>query len=247
MARASVARSPALMPAASAEDLTVRTAISLAALVAEPDREPAIGFLFRRGGAREREELLARFDAAGNAAGMLALRVARGEVGIVLVDDVDAIDAVGEGVHQRIFDVLGMARRDRLHDGVAALERMEREAGDVLQPAAGAHVALAVPYKVRALGIDRVAVAQAVELQADLLAQHRLRVGEDRVFGVDAAGQREAANHSQCCRREEAIHSVAPLPWPSRLFSVLSSFSAASAITVPGGKIASAPAFIRVS
>ena len=38
-------------------------------------------------------------------------------------------------------------------------------------------------------------------------------------------------------------YSAASLACPSRLFSVISSFSAASAITVPGGKIASAPAF----
>src|ERR1700690_301468 len=40
--------------------------------VVEPDREPAVGFPLRRRGAREREELLARLDAAGRTAGMLA-------------------------------------------------------------------------------------------------------------------------------------------------------------------------------
>ena len=46
-----------------------------------------------------------------------------------------------------------------------------------------------------------------------------------------------------CPRLEPRRYSAASLAWPSRLFSVMSSFSAASAITVPGGKIASAPAF----
>jgi len=42
-------------------------------------------------------------------------------------------------------------------------------------------------------------------------------------------------------------HSAASSLCPSRLFSFFSSFSAASAITVPGGKIASAPAFTSAS
>ncbi len=42
-------------------------------------------------------------------------------------------------------------------------------------------------------------------------------------------------------------YSAAARPWPSRLFSVSSSAAAASAITVPGGKIAAAPACLSVS
>ena len=42
-------------------------------------------------------------------------------------------------------------------------------------------------------------------------------------------------------------YSAASRPWPSRALSVSNSFSAASAITVPGGKIASAPARLSSS
>ena len=44
-----------------------------------------------------------------------------------------------------------------------------------------------------------------------------------------------------------AAYSAASWPWPSRRSSASRSASAASAITVPGGKMASAPAFLRAS
>ena len=65
-------------------------------------RPPPV-FLFRRGGAREGEQLLARLDAAGGAAGVLAIGRARRCVGVVLVDGDHLIDAVGQLVHQRVF------------------------------------------------------------------------------------------------------------------------------------------------
>ncbi len=48
-------------------------------------------------------------------------------------------------------------------------------------------------------------------------------------------------------RRRSNTHSAAAFECPSRRLSVISSFSAASAITVPGGKIASAPADLSAS
>ena len=95
---------------------------------------------------------------------MLALGGADVRGGVVLVNHDHCVDAVGERVHQRVFDVLGVPRRHRLHDGIAALERMQREARDVLQTAAAAHITLAVPFKARALRIERMAVAQRIKL-----------------------------------------------------------------------------------
>src|SRR5476651_2033246 len=52
--------------------------------VVEPDREPAVDFPLRRRGAREREQLLARLDAARRPAGMLAIGGAGRLVGVIL-------------------------------------------------------------------------------------------------------------------------------------------------------------------
>src|SRR5450631_1468828 len=97
MARASVARSPAFMPRARSEGLRVRAAIGsllpvlgralrLLSVVRQPDDQPAFVFMARCSGAREREQLLARLDAAARPAGMFAILRAGRLVGIRLVD-----------------------------------------------------------------------------------------------------------------------------------------------------------------
>ena len=79
--------------------------------------------------------------------------------------------------------ISGCAHRQRLDDVVAAFEGMHREAADIVQAPAGMSVKLAVPGKARPFGIERVAVAQRIELQVQVFTQHGLRVGEDRTGG----------------------------------------------------------------
>src|SRR5450759_2378564 len=196
MARANVARSPARMPRARSEGLSVRAAIGLplvtalrAWCVVEPDRQPAVGFPLRRRGAREREQLLARLDAARRPAGMLALGGAGRLVGVVFVDGDDLVDAFGELAHQRVFGDLRVAQLRRLDDGVAGLERVHREAADILHAAAGADIELAVPGEGCPLRVVRVAIAQRIELQIETWPQYRLRIRQDRTRRIDAARQ----------------------------------------------------------
>jgi len=172
------------------------------------------------------------------------MRRAGGFVGVGLVDGNDLIDRIGDFVHQRIFSDAGMPHRYFLEDIVTGLERMHREPADVFHAAADMSIERAVPDEGGLFGVLREAFAQREELQLQLFAENRLGIGQDRAFGIDAAGQREGAECSERCAGE-SLHSAASLPWPSRVCSVLSSFSAASEITVPGGKIASQPAFIK--
>src|SRR5512146_148237 len=144
-------------------------------------------------------------------------------------------------MHDRVFGELRVSRRQRLDDVVAALERMQGETFDVVHAVAGLQVELAVPGKSRALRIERMPVAQRIKLQIKMPPQHRLRIRQNRDRRVDAARQREAAKRNNGRADEEEFHSAASFPWPKRLLRVLSNFSAASAITVPGGKIASQP------
>src|SRR5450759_4598752 len=124
---------------------------------------------------------------------------------------------------------------------------MHREIADVLHAAAGTDIELAVPGKIRPLRVMRMAFAQRIELQIETRPQHRLRIRQDRARRIDAARQSKAAKRGKSRADEEGFHSAASFPWPNRLLSVLSNFSAASAITVPGGKIASQPACISAS
>src|SRR6202011_3865606 len=59
--------------------------------------------------------------------------------------------------------------------------------------------------------------------------------------------QDEIASASRMIFSANAYYSAAARLWPSRRLSLRTSSSAASAITVPGGKIASAPALRTAS
>jgi hypothetical protein len=124
---------------------------------------------------------------------------------------------------------------------------MHRETADILHAAAGTDIELAVPGETRPLRVMRMALAQGIELQIETRPQHRLRIRQDRARRIDAARQSQAAKRDERRAKEEGFHSAASFPCPKRLLSDLSNFSAASAITVPGGKIASAPAILSVS
>src|ERR1700688_1932854 len=62
--------------------------------VGQPDCEAAFVLLPRRGGARKREQLLARLDAAGRPAIMLAIGGAGGLIGVRLVPRQHQVDAL---------------------------------------------------------------------------------------------------------------------------------------------------------
>src|SRR5581483_9466071 len=130
---------------------------------------------------------------------------------------------------------------------VAGLEWVDREGADVMQPAPGIGIERAVPGEIGLLRLVRIAVAQRIELQLQPRPEYRLGVGEDRGGRPDAAGERKRGKRREREARGFGAHSAASCSWPSRLLSVLSRLPAASAITVPGGKIASAPAFLSAS
>src|SRR5664279_279730 len=254
MARASVARSPARMPRPRLELGCGRDAILLAAprsvgAVHQPDGEAAVAFPPRCSGASEGEQLVARLDAARTVVlyAFAAKSGAGRSVGVVLVDDVDLVDAVDELAHDGVFGDAGLLRRHALNDEVTGLEVMDRKCTDVFHAAAGAGIERAVPGEGHLFRIDGNPFAQAVKLEFQTRAEQRLRIRQDRTCGVDAARERKRAKRRNDRSDGESLHSAASLPCPSLLCSVLSSFSAASAITVPGGKIASQPPFISAS
>src|SRR5689334_12583438 len=173
-------------------------------------------------------------------ANSLAISRTCGAVCIVFVYRRDLIDAFGELMGDRIFDDVWPLRRRALHDVRPAFKAMNRERSNVGHAAAGVNVSFSVPSEGSLFGFIRKALAERVELKFQVLAQQRLCVLQNRSIGIDAAAQRERAK-SGCDRTCKCPgHSAASLPCPSRLLRVLRSFSAASAITVPGGKIASA-------
>src|SRR6185437_9672634 len=259
MARARVARSPARMPRARSEDACAgRVAIALFAArsgtarlfvrrIRQPDREAAVVVPLRLRCPREGEKLLARLDAAAGFVHVLAVGGAGLFVGIRFVDGDDLENALGELVQQREFGGLALLRRHGLDDAVAGLERMHRETAYILHGAAAVRVDRAVPAIGRLLGVVRVALAQAEQLQLEARAEDVSRIGKDRTRRIDAARKRQRAKRRQARADAKAFHSAAALSWPRRFLSLVRSFSAASAITVPGGKIASAPAFISAS
>src|SRR5262249_55470382 len=112
---------------------------------------------------------------------------------------------------------------------------------------AGMNVSLTLPFERGLLRFVHEALAQCVELKSHVAAEQRLRIRQDCAVRIDTAGQRQRANCDRGRADTQSAHSAASLPCPRRLLRVLSSFSAASAITVPGGKIASVPACISAS
>src|SRR3974390_354776 len=91
---------------------------------------------------------------------------------------------------------------------------------------------------------DRPLDGSGVDRKGRLLRLQRID-GRGRRKGQQNEKQGAGADCHDCVRGP--IYSAASCSWPRRRLSDCSSFSAASAITVPGGKIASAPAFFSVS
>ena len=112
---------------------------------------------------------------------------------------------------------------------------MHRKGGDVGHAAASMNVSFAVPLERRLFGLIHEALAQCVELEP----QASRRTEAARPARSDHAKSTQPDNDSAqsaaaAARTIRSSHSAASLPCPRRLLRVLRSFSAASAITVPG-------------
>jgi len=114
---------------------------------------------------------------------LLSLR----STGIGFINGDHLVNAVHEPARDRIFKHAGTLCRCALYDKDVARQRVDRERADVRHATARALIRPAVPFIGCLLGLVGGPFAQGIELESQLLPQHRLRIGKEWPGRIDAA------------------------------------------------------------
>src|SRR4029077_9284106 len=110
--------------------------------------------------------------------------------------------------HHGVFGHARFVSWSALDDEVAILKRMHRKGVDILQAAALANIAGAIPGKCHPFRLYCESLAQPVELELRAWPEQLLRVGKNGAGRVDTARKRKRAKHGDGGPRKNTSHSA---------------------------------------